>query len=173
MGCFAASRVGAGQQLQEAAGIRRDTVCWFDADARAEAVDGRTGVVPGDSVKSFLARMDQLREHLNRACFLSLSEIECHAACYEPGGYYEAHLDTPAGDSRRIISFSHYLSERDSRETGGCLRVHGEDGKHVDIEPRFDRLVVFQSRSVLHEVMPVAARRLSMTGWMSSRGGRL
>lgn len=166
-GCFAASRVGADVERQEAAAVRGDTVCWFDADATLEGEDGRRGVRPGPEVARFLSRMSLLREHLNRTCFLSLTRIECHAACYETGAYYEAHLDTPTGSSDRIISFSHYLSAREDEETGGCLRLHGMGSQPIDIEPRFDRLVVFRSRSVVHEVMPVAARRYSMTGWMS------
>lgn len=172
LGCFAPARVGAGAQLQEASRVRRDSICWFDADAQPDAVDGRLGVLPGREVRRFLARIALLREHLNRTCFLSLTGIECHAACYEPGAFYTAHLDTPSGDSRRIISFSHYLSERENGETGGCLRMHGQSGGPLDIDPLFDRLVVFQSRSVLHEVMPVAVRRLSMTGWMSGNTTR-
>lgn len=167
LGCFAPARVGAGIRRQEASDVRRDSICWFDAAAPPEASDGRLGVLPGREVSLFLARMALLREHLNRTCFLSLTEIECHAACYEPGAFYAAHLDTPAGDSRRVISFSHYLSERGNGESGGCLRLHGEGRDSIDIEPLFDRLVVFQSRSVLHEVRPVVVRRLSMTGWMS------
>lgn len=167
-GCFAPARVGAGPQRQEASDVRRDSTCWFDADASREASNGRLGILPGREVVLFLARMALLRQRLNRTCFLSLTEVECHAACYEPGAFYVAHLDTLAGDSRRVISFSHYLSSRRSGERGGCLRVHGEGQEPIDIEPLFDRLVVFQSRAVLHEVMPVAVRRFSMTGWMSA-----
>ena len=167
LGCFATARIGAGSGRQEALELRRDRVCWFDAEAGPEARDGRLGVLPGHEVGLFLARMALLREHLNRTCFLSLAGVECHAACYEAGAFYAAHLDTPVGDSRRVISFTHYLSERRSGESGGCLRLHGLQATSVDIEPLFDRLVVFKSRSTVHEVMPVAARRLSMTGWMS------
>lgn len=151
--------------------MRRDSICWFDAEAEPGAHDGRLGILPGREVALFLARIALLRVHLNRTCFLSLTETECHAACFEPGDFYAAHLDNALGDARRVISFSHYLSERDPGESGGCLRVHGEGGASTDIEPHFDRLVVFQSRTMLHEVMPVAVRRVSMTGWMSGETG--
>jgi SM-20-related protein len=172
LGCFAPAGVGTGARRQRAAGVRGDSTCWFDAEAAPGASDGRRGILPGPEVVLFLARIALLREHLNRTCFLSLTAVECHAACYEPGAFYAAHLDTPAGDSRRVISFSHYLSERGREERGGCLRVHGEGSDPIDIEPRFDRLVVFPSRSVLHEVMPVTARRFSMTGWMSGEASQ-
>jgi SM-20-related protein len=122
-------------------------------------------------VTLFLDRMVLLRDHLNRTCFLSLTETECHAACYEPGTFYQAHLDSRPGGNRRTISFSHYLSERAEGESGGCLRCHSDDSAPVDIEPSFDRLVVFRSRTLLHEVMPVVSQRLSMTGWMSTAPG--
>lgn len=171
LGCFAPARIGAGNGLQEDRRIRGDSVCWFDAGTSPEAGSGRTGVLPGPEVELFLARIALLRERLNETCFLSLREVECHAACYQPGSFYEAHLDTPSGDSRRVISFTHYLSERADDESGGCLRVHGDEGRMTDIVPCFDRLVVFQSGRVLHEVRPVSAIRFSMTGWMSSEAG--
>lgn len=167
LGCFVPSRVGAGARRQEASAIRGDTVCWFDEGAEAGGCNGRLGVTPGAEVAAFLARMVLLRDHLNRSCFLSLASTECHAASYEPGTFYGAHLDSTPGGNRRTISFSHYLSERGEGEQGGCLRHHGADSGPVDVEPLFDRLVVFRSRSVLHEVLPVVSRRLSMTGWMS------
>ena len=167
-GCFVPARIGSGSQRQEAAVVRGDSICWFDASASADACNGRLGVVPGPRVALFLARMNVLREHLSRACFLSLASLECHAACYEPGSFYEEHLDTVGEDSRRVLSFSHYLSERALGDAGGCLRMHSDDSAPVDIEPMFDRLVVFRSRSMRHEVMPVVAQRLSMTGWMST-----
>lgn len=169
LGRFSPARIGAGEGLREDRAIRGDSVCWFDADAPDSAGSGRRGIRPGLEVGLFLARMALLRDRLNATCFLSLQGLECHAACYEAGGFYEAHLDTPSGDSRRVISFAHYLSERRDGEAGGCLRVHGEDGEApVDIAPEFDRLVVFQSRRVRHEVRPVESRRFSMTGWMSA-----
>lgn len=167
-GCFSPSRIGAGGQRHQASAIRGDSTCWFDAEASPEGNDGRSGVLPGAGVARFLAGMILLRDHLNRTCFLSLTGNECHAACYEPGSFYEAHLDNAVGQSRRVISFTHYLSERGDQEEGGCLRLHGEGTDHLDIEPLFDRLVVFRSRTVLHEVMPVLSRRLSMTGWMTA-----
>lgn len=168
LGCFVPSRVGAGGRRQEATAVRGDTVCWFDEDAVAGGCNGRFGVTPGPDVAGFLARMVQLRDHLNRSCFLSLASTECHAASYEAGTFYGAHLDSTPGGNRRTISFSHYLSERSQGERGGCLRHHRGDSEAVDIEPLFDRLVVFRSRDVLHEVRPVVSRRLSMTGWMST-----
>mgnify|MGYP000685701082 CR=1 FL=1 len=48
---------------------------------------------------------------------------------------------------------------------GGCLRLHA--ATVLDVAPLLDRLVVFHSADLRHEVLPTAARRLSLTGWMS------
>ncbi len=167
-GCFAESRVGHGPKRHRSAGVRSDQVCWFAADADVDGVDGRRGVRPGPEMLLFLVRLEELRERLNSFCFLSLAELECHAACYEPGSRYDAHVDVFADDARRVISFSHYLNEPWSVDDGGALRVHHEGGP-TDVEPLLDRLVLFQSRRMLHEVRLVARRRLSTTGWMSAR----
>ena len=169
-GCFAASRVGQGAQRQQAAAIRSDKVCWFDVDAAPEVVDGRTGVRPGVEVDLLLGRLRALLCALNSSCFLALTDIECHAACYETGSGYDAHIDAFVGGSRRVISFVLYLNEGWTAADGGCLRMHGAEGESAfDIEPLFDRLVIFQSRKMLHEVRPVSRRRWSATGWLSTR----
>ncbi len=168
-GCFASSRVGQGAARRAAPGIRSDTICWFDVDADEDAGDGRTGVRPGPAATRLLARLEALRARLNESCFLSLTRVECHAACYEPGTSYEAHVDAFDADTRRVISFSHYLNDHWQPADGGCLRMHGDAGAgDTDIEPRFDRLVIFQSRTMRHGVLPVTRRRLSSTGWMSA-----
>jgi Rps23 Pro-64 3,4-dihydroxylase Tpa1-like proline 4-hydroxylase len=42
--------------------------------------------------------------------------------------------------------------------------VYLEDG-HKDIEPLGDRLLIFQSRMLEHEVLPVHAKRYAVTMW--------
>ena len=73
-------------------------------------------------------------------------------------------MDVFANDPRRVISFSHYLNADWGDRDGGALRMHTTPA--TDIAPLFDRLVLFQSRTMLHEVLPVARRRFSCTGWM-------
>ena len=181
-GRFAPSRVGHGAKRRGAPDVRSDLVCWFDVDVDDDGDpgdddddddgddgdgDGRRGIRPGPQVRRFFSRLVGLRARLNATCFLSLTRIECHAACYETGAAYQAHLDAFAADDRRVISFSHYLNEGWTADDGGCLRMHGKAAR--DVEPVFDRLVIFQSRTMLHEVLPVSRRRFSSTGWMSAR----
>lgn len=157
-GCFRPARIGHRGQRALHKDVRGDVTCWFD-------VDGRTGVRPGPAALELLARLDSLRLLLNRSCFLALRDVEVHAACYEDGASYDAHVDVFGDDvSGRVISFSHYLNAGWVPKDGGCLRMHGAAA--CDIEPLFDRLVVFQSRTQRHAVLPVTRRRWSSTGWM-------
>ena len=165
-GRFTDAGVGRGAQRQHAPAVRSDRTLWFHND------DADLG--PG--LRGFLLRLQGLRVGLNRSCFLGLSRIESHAAVYEPGARYAAHVDAfddgraPTPDARtRVISFSYYLNEGFTPDDGGCLRLHGlpSGAPVVDVEPLFDRLVLFQSRTVLHEVLPVMRRRFSITGWLS------
>ncbi len=138
--------------------VRRDSVCWFDAD-------GEAGVRPGVEVALFLARLDGLVQHLNGTCFLGLRRVECHASCFEPGAFYSAHTDAFRGAVGRVISYCYYLNDAWIATSGGCLRLHGAAA--LDVAPTLDRLVVFRSADQRHEVLPTSTRRLSLTGWLS------
>lgn len=172
-GAFREARVGHGANRQRASDIRSDRICWFNVD-RTDVVDhiddfddaDDNGVVPGPAVRRYLAALDVTRVAIARACFLSLAHIELHAACYEPGTRYGAHLDTFRDDARRVISICYYLNEEWHDDDGGCLRLHTQPPQ--DVAPRFDRLVIFQSGTMLHEVLPVRRRRFSTTGWMGA-----
>ena len=155
---FHPAGIGAAAARTVTPDVRRDSVCWFDAT-------GVDGVRPGTQVGLFLARLDLLVQHLNGTCFLALRRVECHAACFEPGAFYGAHKDTFAGDASRVISYCYYLNDAWIAAAGGCLRLHG--AAPIDVAPLLDRLVVFRSADLDHEVLPTAARRLSLTGWMS------
>jgi len=169
-GAFREARVGHGASRQRAEGIRSDRICWFkiDGNGNGDADDdsGDDGVVPGPAVRRYLAALDVTRVAIARSCFLSLAHIELHAACYEPGTRYGAHLDTFRDDTRRVISACYYLNEEWRDDDGGFLRLHTQPPQ--DVAPRFNRLVVFRSGTMLHEVLPVRRRRFSMTGWMGA-----
>ena len=170
-GAFREARVGHGASRQRASGIRSDRICWFNVDHANHTNDSipeedDDGVVPGPAVQRYLSALDVTRVAIARSCFLSLAHIELHAACYEPGTRYAAHVDTFRDDERRVISVCYYLNEEWRDDDGGFLRLHTQPP--VDVAPRFDRLVIFRSGTMLHEVLPVRRRRFSMTGWMGA-----
>ena len=53
-------------------------------------------------------------------------------------------------------------------EDGGVLRLHGGDGP-LDVAPVLDRLLVFLSERVEHEVLPARAPRCAVTAWFRPR----
>ena len=52
-----------------------------------------------------------------------------------------------------------YLNDSWHPDHGGCLRLHvdndGTGHRHVDVEPLAGRLVVFSSKDIPHEVLPM------------------
>ena len=72
-----------------------------------------------------------------------------------------------AGELTAII----YLSDPSPGASGGELRCHCIDEaarkrSRVDVEPTAGRLVLFRSRDLIHEVVPVRGwQRLAITAW--------
>ncbi len=116
-------------------------------------------------------------------------------ACYDgSGAKYVAHRDTPAetgdyewilqpGIHDRALTMVLYLNESswdsttsDGENCDGNLRCFmntdtndytGETAKSViNIEPIGGRLVIFDSKRVLHAVMPTSQRRIALTSWI-------
>lgn len=168
-GCFRPARVGSGGRRRLLRQVRRDEICWLDEGAPLEACDGSLGVRPPLAVTTFLSRMEQVREAVNAGCFLGLKRFECHAARYEEGAFYRAHVDTFVGDPARVLSFAYFLNPGWSELDGGCLRIHGASAQ--DIAPVLDRLVLFRADDVLHEVRRVTGQtRYTLTGWLRRDG---
>jgi len=102
----------------------------------------------------------------------------------ESAGRYVAHLDNDPGDpgnevgpkglraSDRIFTCILYLNEGWAPSDEGCLRMYrpespGDDGDaYEDIAPKGGRLVIFDSRSMLHEVRPSFATRWAISAWL-------
>ena len=130
--------------------MRGDYIHWLEAEN------------PNDA--AYLERMQELRQRINRTCFLSLSGEEFHFASYPPGSYYIRHLDQFKGRNNRMISCILYLNANWEDGDQGCLRIYPESGPS-DIEPLLNRLVLFRSDELEHEVLPTRAYRRSITGW--------
>lgn len=164
---FRPARVGRGAGTQRADDVRSDRICWFRTTGTDDGdVGADDGVMPGPAVRAYLAALDEIRVAIARSCFLALHHLEVHAACYEPGTRYAAHKDTFVDDARRVISACYYVNDEWRADDGGCLRLHTDPP--LDVEPRADRLVLFRSATMLHEVLRVHRRRCSLTGWMGA-----
>jgi SM-20-related protein len=121
-------------------GIRGDQLAWLDDDGRFES----------------------LRQALNQSAWLGLDRFDLQAARYHAGAAYPRHRDAFRGGPSRRVTAIWYLNPEWSG--GGELRLHLDEGP-LDVAPLLDRLVVFLSEKLEHEVLPSAAERWAVTAW--------
>lgn len=150
---FKQAGIGALNDFRIEKSIRSDEIFWLDRNRDLE-------------LSGFFALVDEVIAHLNRLCFLSISGSEFHLAHYPPGSFYKRHLDQFDFRSNRLISVVFYLNEFWKPEHGGELRLHESDGTYQDVAPLPDRMILFKSEAVPHEVMLSNASRYSITGWL-------
>lgn len=102
------------------------------------------------------------------------------------GSRYSPHLDRweHEAHNRREITLLYYLNhDWDAARCGGCLRLHPADrtsgsaangvAQPVDVEPTAGRMVIFNSGSQMHEVLPClgeGTERLALTLWIEYEG---
>jgi len=159
---FRKSAIGnqANEKIIEA--IRGDFILWLDEDKA------------NDAESRFFAKLNDFQDYLNRTCFMGINEKEFHYAVYPEGTFYKRHLDTFQNDSRRKLSMVCYLNDEDWQpDFGGELTIYLDDNgkeKPLDIYPMQGRMVIFESQVLEHEVKPVKRERLSITGWLKTRG---
>lgn len=131
-------------------GVRGDYISWLGKENEDEAL--------------FLAQMEDFRKTLNLSLLLSLKSFEFHFASYPPGSFYARHLDQFKERNNRMISFVLYFNDNWKPEYEGFLRIYNGD-EVIDFEPKGNRLVLFRSDIMEHEVLPTKVYRNSITGW--------
>jgi SM-20-related protein len=136
---------------------RGDLIAWLGASAAPAGLEG------------LWRRFEALRLGLNEDAWLGLSRFEVQVACYPGGGArYVRHLDAFPGQSNRKLTALLYLNPGWAPGDGGELRVWLPEGRK-DVEPIMDRLVLFLSDRLEHEVLPSHALRYTVTAWMRGR----
>lgn len=159
---FKKSAIGnqAAEQILDS--VRGDFIFWLD-EAKADEAE-----------KQFFDRLNDFSQYLNRTCFMGITDKEFHYALYPVGTFYKRHLDTFQNDSRRKLSIVCYLNDEDWQpEYGGELAIYLNNNGVETVEnvyPVQGRMVIFESQVLEHEVKPVKKDRLSITGWLKSRG---
>ena len=133
--------------------VRSDEIAWLSAEATTGAF--------AEAVRWFSSLMGPL----NEAAWLGLRSFDLQLAHYAPGARYVRHRDAFAGQDNRRVTAIVYLNEGWVPEHGGQLRLHVEPP--VDLAPTLDRLVVFRSEVVEHEVLEARADRWALTAWYS------
>lgn len=132
--------------------IRGDLTRWIDPSVNPE-------------VRALHDAFSALGAELSEKAYLGLGAFELQLARYPgDGAHYVRHRDAFSGaESRRLTAI--WYANRDWREAdGGALRLHLDDGAR-DVAPVLDRLVVFLSERVEHEVLPTHAPRCAVTAW--------
>jgi SM-20-related protein len=156
-GAFHAAGVGSGQ-ARIRSDIRGDHICWLD-ETQA-----------GPALTEVLARLEDLRQRINRALFLGLCDAELHFAVYPPGSGYKRHLDRFRDDDRRALTVILYLNQDWTDQDGGLLRFWPDENRPpLEILPAGGTLVTFLADRFWHEVLPARRQRLSLTGWFRRR----
>jgi SM-20-related protein len=159
-GGFRHAGVGRGPSFQLRPERRSDRVRWL--------------LPPGETrpQRRFFARMEALRQTLNRTLYAGLVAFEAHYALYPPGSRYRTHRDCFADAPHRVVSVVVYLNPDWDAEAGGALRLYLEEPDappFEEIAPVGGRLVCFLSDRFPHEVLPASRERLSLTGWFTAR----
>ena len=135
-------------------------------------------------LSKLLDKMQSLQQELNSRCQFESSRTQVQLACYPgEGSRYVRHLDAFVGGSTRRITVLYYMNESWKKEDGGELRLYKqkpsdnnettqkkkaekeEEEAYVDVEPLADRVIIFQSRVIEHEVLPSHAMRFALTMW--------
>ena len=141
--------------------VRGDIILWIDENNI------------NASEQLFFNKINDLKDYLNRTCFLGINQKEFHYAIYPEGTFYKRHLDTFQNDDRRKLSFVCYLNEENWKpENGGELVLYLDENNPENdkvIYPLPGRVVIFESQILEHEVKPVNTPRLSITGWLKTR----
>jgi [Skp1-protein]-hydroxyproline N-acetylglucosaminyltransferase len=133
----------------------------------------------------FLSRFEEkIRNNISDIQSLILSDKTSVQIAVYPGdgkSGYPQHCDLSAAcsqefpklgkDDHRIVTAVYYFTPSDWSEDhdGGHLHL-SFDNHHYSVVPFFNRLVLFRSDKVLHEVLPSMSRdRIAMTMWFYGR----
>ncbi|MFP2933650.1 2OG-Fe(II) oxygenase [Pyxidicoccus sp. 3LG] len=151
------------------AGIRRGADRTHDTSVRGDLI-GWVVPEPGTPLGVLWEGFRELGEALTSGAYLGLGRFDVQLACYPGGGaHYARHRDAFPGQSNRRATAIWYANPGWAPEHGGVLRLYPEGSAPVDVEPTLDRLVVFLSERIEHEVLPAFAQRLALTAWYYGR----
>uniref|UniRef100_A0A8C9X080 hypoxia-inducible factor-proline dioxygenase n=1 Tax=Sander lucioperca TaxID=283035 RepID=A0A8C9X080_SANLU len=139
--------------------IRGDKITWIEGKEAGS-----------EKIRFLMSRMDDLIRHCNGKLgnYTINGRTKAMVACYPGKGTgYVRHVDNPNGDGRCVTCIYYLNKDWTAKEHGGLLRIFPEGkAQFADIEPKFDRLLLFWSdRRNPHEVQPAFATRYAITVW--------
>lgn len=146
----------------------------FDVNIRGDHIHWLEESDTSPPVQAYFLAMQTLKIAINRTLMMGLDALETHLALYPSGSFYQKHLDqfrhaSNPNQAVRLLSTILYLNETWQSADGGALRLYTSEADYIDIAPTAGKLVLFLSHQFPHEVLPVHATRISLTGWFKSR----
>ena len=147
---------------KQVASIRTDSTFWLDTNSETFTDNDTDNDTDPD--KNVIHQLQRLSEQLKNYFRISLTEVECHYAVYEPGQFYKLHRDSTQNTNKRVFSFVIYLNEDWKRSDGGQLVGYEKQNAVFSILPELGKMILFKS-DLEHEVLPTERLRYSLTGW--------
>lgn len=136
--------------------IRQDLITWVDENTT-------------ETFQRVTTLFEDVRIAANQHCWLGAKRFDTQIALYNGNGaHYDRHRDAFAGKSNRVLTAIYYPNVFWQPDHGGRLRVFFADDKIQEIDPIADRLVIFLSERLDHQVLPAYAARAALTAWFYS-----
>ena len=148
--------IGALGEFQIKEDIRSDEILWLSkGECNAE-------------IQTFFDFIELFIPTVNRELYTTIKDYEFHLAHYPPGGFYKKHLDQFKSRNNRTLSVIVYMNDNWQSGDGGELKIYkNEDFSDFEIiNPIGNRLAIFRSDTVWHEVLTSNKSRKSLTGWL-------
>ncbi|TPX64481.1 hypothetical protein SpCBS45565_g05876 [Spizellomyces sp. 'palustris'] len=171
MGELRGAGMGTGITRHHDASNRGDRTRYFLNSELTGDADSST-VLP--ALQTLKTHLDSLTKHINSRLFPDTSDN--HQLCPKGlqvahytsnGARYVKHRDASPLNPYRRLTILTYWNKDWSSEHGGCLRIYLSDGTTVDVEPRWNRMLIFRSE-LEHEVLPSFGDRFAITMWLYS-----
>lgn len=133
--------------------IRQDLIAWVDADTE-------------ERFRRVTVLFEEVRKAANEYCWMGVKRFDTQIAMYPgDGAQYDRHRDAFHGQSSRVLTAIYYPNVGWEPAHGGQLRVFFANDGTEEIDPVGDRLVVFLSEILDHQVLPVFSARAALTAW--------
>lgn len=139
--------------------IRGDSTRWIDENANTPI-----GM-------QYLQAIENLGKFFNQTLYTGIRQTEAHYARYPAGFGYQWHSDNPQGRDERVISAVFYLNDNWGDDDGGEILVIDKQGIEQKLQPKANRLVIFDS-NLRHQVEITNRERLSIATWLRRDGMR-
>ena len=101
----------------------------------------------------------------HRYCLTQRSSVQ--VSCFPPNSMgYKLHSDNPNNNGRLLTLVFHCSKGYEQITHEGCSRFFTNNSKYIDVQPKFNRLVLYWSSNYL-EIQPCISSLYSLTTWFN------